>query len=99
MMDIDVEHANIQGENIASSRLVAACVYTTMIGDYENLNEQATRLGSSLRFICLTDNPHLQSKTWEIRPVEPIFARDPIRTQRDLKIRPHIYLPDIDRSI
>lgn len=77
----------------------AACVYTTMIGRYETLNEQPVAAGSALRFICLTDDPDLRSETWEIRLCRPALANDPVRSQRDLKIRPHLHLPDFDRSL
>jgi hypothetical protein len=34
-----------------------------------------------------------------MRPVEPLFPLDPIRSQRAIKIRPHEYLPDFERSL
>jgi quercetin dioxygenase-like cupin family protein len=81
----------------SSSRL--ACVYTTLIGGYEELNEQPVAATSRLPFICLTDDPELRSETWAIRLVEPLFGLDPVRSQRALKLCPHDYLPDFDCSI
>jgi hypothetical protein len=78
---------------------LTSCVYTALIGQYENLNEQEIAKRSSIPFICLTDDPDLRSDSWTIRLVEPTFAMDPIRSQRDLKLRPHIHLPDFDRSL
>jgi hypothetical protein len=75
------------------------CVYTILIGDYELLNEQPVARNSSVPFICLTDNPELKSKTWDIRQTTPIFPNDPTRSHRDIKIRPHIHLPDFTRSV
>jgi hypothetical protein len=75
------------------------CVYTVLTGGYECLNEQAIARESSLPFICLTDDPDLTSETWTIRQIEPTFAMDPIRSQRDLKIRPHMHLPEFDQSL
>ena len=75
------------------------CVYTALIGDYEQLNEQPIAVRSSLPFICLTDNPQLTSKSWNCRTIEPLFARDHVRSQRELKIRPHLYLPEFSGSI
>jgi Protein of unknown function (DUF616) len=75
------------------------CIYTTMIGSYEQLNEQVTARESSLPYICLTDDPNLRSDSWQIRQVAPTFAMDPIRSQRDLKIRPHVHLPEFDQSL
>jgi exonuclease VII small subunit len=75
------------------------CVYTVLTGGYECLNEQAIARESSLPFICLTDDPDLTSDSWTIRQIEPTFAMDPIRSQRDLKIRPHVHLPEFDQSL
>ena len=75
------------------------CVYTTLIGGYEKLNEQPVATNSRLPFICLTDDPDLRSETWQIRRVEPLFSLDPIRGQRALKLLPHEHLPDFDYSI
>lgn len=75
------------------------CVYTALIGAYEPLNEQPAAAKSQIRFICLTDDRNLRSETWEIRHVSPIFEIDPVRSQRDFKIRPHVHLPDFDASL
>lgn len=75
------------------------CVYTTLIGDYEKLNEQPMAAQSAIPFICLTDDPDLKSGSWQIKRVSPVFGMDPIRSQRDLKIRPHIHLRDFDASL
>jgi hypothetical protein len=34
-----------------------------------------------------------------MRHVPPIFEMDPIRSQRDFKIRPHVHLPEFDASL
>jgi len=75
------------------------CVYTALIGNYEALNEQPAAACSSLPFICFTDDPGLRSDSWECRLVEPVFPQDPIRSQRELKIRPHLHLPGFDASL
>jgi hypothetical protein len=75
------------------------CVYTALIGKYERLNEQPVAKSSGWRFICLTDDPELSSETWECRLIRPVFAMDPVRSQRDLKIRPHLHLSEFDASI
>lgn len=83
----------------ALSRTGSACVYTTLIGDYEKLIEQPLAASSSLPFICLTDDPNLRSGTWQIRHVKPLFGMDPIRSQRALKLRPHEHLPSFEASL
>src|SRR5262249_25922485 len=86
--------------DLGSEALVRlACVYTTLIGGYETLNEQPVASNSPVPFICLTDDPDLRSETWQIRRVEPLFGLDPIRSQRALKLLPHEHLPDFDCSI
>lgn len=75
------------------------CVFTTLIGGYEELNEQPVAARSAIPFVCLTDDPALSSASWQIRLVKPLFPMDPIRSQRELKIRPHIHLPDFDSSL
>jgi FkbM family methyltransferase len=77
----------------------SACVYTTLIGGYEKLNEQPVATASRLPFICLTDDPSLRSETWQLCKVTPLFGMDPVRSQRILKIRPHDYLPGFDCSL
>lgn len=75
------------------------CVLTTLTGRYEELNEQPVAARSSIPFICLTDDPELRSDSWQIRQVPLLFSSDPVRSQRDLKIRPHIHLPEFDASM
>lgn len=75
------------------------CVYTALIGEYEKLNEQAVAPQSGIPFICLTDDPALRSESWRVRLVSPVFAMDPIRSQRDFKLRPHLHLPEFDQTL
>ncbi|EXU76318.1 hypothetical protein BG55_06060 [Erwinia mallotivora] len=76
------------------------CLYTVIIGGYEELNELPSEIAaSSLAKICLTDDPTLTSKTWEIRVVKPAFPMDTVRSQRILKILPHRFLPEFERSL
>ena len=77
----------------------SACVYTTVIGGYEPLNEQPVAASSRLPFVCLTDDPNLASDSWQIRHVTPLFGMDPVRSQRALKLHPHDYLQDFDCSL
>ena len=75
------------------------CVYTALLGGYEKLNEQPAASRSKIPFLCLTDDPHLRSESWQMRSVSPVFSMDPVRSQRDFKLRPHLHLPDFDLSI
>jgi hypothetical protein len=82
-----------------SARVATPCVYTVLTGQYERLNVQRVRAGSNVPFICLTDDPQLRRDDWEIRLVPPMFPGDPVRSQRDMKVRPHLYLPDYSVSL
>lgn len=75
------------------------CVYTTLLGNYESINEQSVAAAGQIPFICLTDDPDLRSESWQMRVVQPAFPTDPVRSQRDMKIRPHVYLPEFARSL
>jgi len=75
------------------------CVFTTLFGNYEPLNEQAVAMRSSIPFICLTDDPNLRSDSWEVRLLTTLFGMDPIRSQRALKLLPFDYLPEFDCSL
>lgn len=77
----------------------SACVYTTLIGGYEPLNEQPVAASSRVPFVCLTDDANLASDTWQIRHVTPLFGMDPVRSQRALKLNPQDFLQDFDCSL
>lgn len=43
-------------------------VVTGIFGDYDNLKEQPPQIGPDVEFVCVTDNPHLQSTpTWNVK--------------------------------
>jgi hypothetical protein len=75
------------------------CVYTVLIGDYEQLNEQPISSQSDVDFICFSDNKDLTSQTWDIRYVAPIFPMDSVRSARLVKICPHRFLREYDISL
>ncbi|MDC7788829.1 hypothetical protein PQJ75_25515 [Rhodoplanes sp. TEM] len=75
------------------------CVYTALTGDYERLNEQPVAARSSIPFVCITDDPELTSTTWQVRRAAPTFGLDPVRSQREWKMLPHVHLPEFDASL
>jgi hypothetical protein len=91
MMDTPAGQSNLIPERL--------CVYTGLIGDYEALNEQPTAKSSGIPFICLTDDPRLRSDTWEVRQISSLLDNDPIRSHREIKLRPHKYLPEFEASL
>jgi hypothetical protein len=75
------------------------CVYVTLFGKYEDLLEQPMAADSAIDFICITDDPELESDSWQIRIVQPAIATDPARSSRYPKICPHRFLADYDVSL
>jgi alkaline ceramidase TOD1/glycosyltransferase MUCI70-like protein len=89
----------ISGGHQALGSMARACVYTALFGGYERLTEQPAARDSSLDFLCFTDDPALVSETWTVHLVEPLLPRDPVRSQRALKIRAHATVPQYDTSL
>ena len=73
-------------------------VYTVLIGQNEGLNSQPFIRNSKLRHVCLTDDENLYSDDWEILHIKPLLPMDPYRSQRNLKIRPHLIFPEYNYS-
>ncbi len=74
-------------------------IYTSLIGQNEGLNSQPDLRKSNFRRICFTDDKDIHSKDWEIIQKEPILPKDPARSQRNLKIRPHLFFPEFKYSL
>lgn len=66
-------------------------LFTAIFDSYDKLNEVTLPVG--WRAICFSNIP-IESKTWEIVIVE---KHDKI--YRDIKIRPHVWLPEHDKSV
>tara|TARA_B100001027_G_scaffold72990_1_gene49829 strand:- start:961 stop:1848 length:888 start_codon:yes stop_codon:yes gene_type:complete len=69
-------------------------VYTVLMGDHEGLNDQPQIKFSKLKHFCITDDKNLRSNYWEMIYVEKLFPKDAHRSQRNLKIRPHLIFKD-----
>ena len=75
------------------------CAYTVLLGGYERLTEQPVARHSGVDFLCFTDDPTLESETWSIRQLTPLFPGDKVRSQRQAKIQAHAILPEYDVSL
>lgn len=75
------------------------CAYTVLLGGYERLTEQPVAHRSGVDFLCFTDDPTLESETWSIRQLTPLFPGDAVRSQRQAKIQAHAILPEYDVSL
>jgi len=74
-------------------------VFTAVFGGYEELSVQPVAAGSSIPFICFTDDPDLKSESWDVRVVEPLFPLDAIRSARAVKIRMPGELEEFDETL
>ena len=74
-------------------------VYTSLIGENEGLNSQKYIKESNIRHICFTDDRNLSSSEWEVIYIENIFPNDFYRSQRNLKVRPHLIFPQYKYSL
>lgn len=79
--------------------MASACVYTALIGSYEELNEQPVASESDLDFICFTDDACLSSDTWTVVQVVPEWPTDLVRSSRALKILGHPDLTGYERTV
>ena len=68
---------------------IAVC--TAIVGEKDYLKNDQCEEGAD--FICYSDNPHLKSDIWEIRPACSLF-KDPNRNAKIHKILIHQYLPE-----
>lgn len=75
------------------------CVFTTLLGNYEALNEQKVAQTSEIDFICFTDDKNLRSDTWDIRIIDPLLPLDNVRSAKAIKINPHNFLNDYESSL
>lgn len=73
-------------------------IYTVLTGNYESLKEPLYK-NPEFDYICFTDMPSLQSKTWTIRVLENAENLNSIRLSRKPKILCHQFLNTYDYSI
>ena len=72
-------------------------IYTALFGNYDQLIEPHQKY-SNCDFICFTDQKHLKSDIWDIVYCEIEGISDTHKNRR-LKMLPHIYLKDYQRSL
>lgn len=75
------------------------CVYTVLLGGYDQLLPQPVAGESTADFICFTDDPELRSDDWTIQLVEPRFPQDLHRSSRVYKILGHEILEQYDATL
>lgn len=65
-------------------------------GDYDLQEVKGTE---DVDYICFTDRGSIDSNGWTLKQVPLILPKDPFRSSRDFKIRPHRWLSGYYRSI
>ncbi|MDP9633770.1 UNVERIFIED_ORG: hypothetical protein J2W85_005856 [Ensifer adhaerens] len=75
------------------------CVYTSIMGGYEALNEQPEFVRNSADFICFSDTDLGPSNTWTVVPVKPEYPDDLARSQRSIKLLQNPKLKKYEFSI
>jgi hypothetical protein len=81
-------------------------VYTCIInptepfGIHENYDslKNPKYIEDNLDYICFTNNTQMKSDVYKIKYVD-IIEDDPVKTQRKIKLLPHVYLPEYDNSL
>lgn len=80
-------------------RTERACIYTCLLGGYEELTPQPAFAGDGMDRILFTDDPTLRSEHWDVRVIRPALPADPGRSVRRLKILAHEALADYGASL
>ena len=74
-------------------------IYTCITNGYDALDEHPY-ICKGFDYVCFTDNPSLESKIWQIRPMPIETENIPSnKKQRFVKINPHIVLPEYETSV
>jgi hypothetical protein len=74
-------------------------VFTSLFGQYEDLNELHITKSRKTKYVCFTDDPLLESDTWEIKLVKTTDPANPSRNSREIKMLGHKYFPTGTRSL
>lgn len=85
---------NGQARGLDLSRIV---VYTAIEGDYDELIEPVPESG--VDYVCFTDNPALQSHTWQVEHISTPVDGDLARDIRKYKTCPQNYFPEYTLSV
>ncbi len=91
-------------DKIITDKSERLAVYTTIIGDYDKLNDP-TVVDENCDYYCFTDNKELKSKIWKIVYIDKKdfdeiknLDLDNRRISRFLKTHPHLILPQYSHT-
>jgi hypothetical protein len=75
-------------------------VYTVIFGGYDAVSELPKEyVRDDIKAILFTDDPELESETWDVVFREPLIKEDMSRSSKELKLRPHLLFPDNEYSL
>jgi hypothetical protein len=75
-------------------------IYTVIFGGYDAVSELPEEyVRDDIARILFTDDPELESETWDIVFRDPIIKDDPSRSSKELKLRPHLLFPNYEYSL
>ena len=73
-------------------------VYTAVTRGFETIRDPEV-MSKEIDYICYSDNPRIVRGTvWQYREISDI-GLDPVRVTKHIKIMPHLYFPEYERSI
>ena len=72
-------------------------IYTAIYGNKDTLKDPLYH-NKDYDYICYTDNKELKSNVWKVIHHEPV-NKDPVRSAKIFKVKPHEFLKDYDLSI
>lgn len=75
------------------------CVFTSLMGDYEQLNDQADCVREDVDFFCFSSTDLEPSDTWNIIRTDPEYPADMPRSQRHIKLIQHPIVAMYDYTI
>lgn len=77
--------------------MAGTVVFTSIFGNYDDLNDPIV-ISDSIKYVCFTDNPDMQSETWDVRIMPSHIPDDPHRSSRLIKLCGHRFLSEFDYS-
>ena len=75
-------------------------LYTVIFGGYDAVSELPDEyVRDDIQRILFTDDPELESETWDVVYREPILKDDMSRSSKEIKLRPHLLFPNCEYSM
>jgi len=73
-------------------------IYTAIFGGYDYLYDPKV-IASDCDYVCFTDDCGLESDIWDVRLIDLLVSGDYPRSNRYIKLHPHVYFPRYEYSM